>query len=62
MPLITKKPATPKPMFPCSVCGANAWWWRQASLFGWEQPGKWLCGRCHPDPRKEQPCQDAGEQ
>lgn len=62
MPLITKKPATPKPMFPCHVCGANAWWWRQASLSGWEQPGEWLCGRCHPDPRKEPPCQDAGEQ
>jgi hypothetical protein len=34
-----------KPDYPCSACGENKWWRRN---------GKWLCGRCHPEPQGEE--------
>ncbi len=36
-----------RPSYPCSVCGSENWWRRD---------GKWLCGRCHPDPQREGLC------
>ncbi|MFC2060032.1 DUF3854 domain-containing protein [Chloroflexota bacterium] len=34
-----------KPAYPCTVCGADNWWRRNG--------GRWLCGRCHPEPQGE---------
>jgi hypothetical protein len=32
-----------KPDYPCRICGSSNWW---------KSDGKWLCGKCHPEPQK----------
>ncbi len=34
-----------RPTKPCWVCGSNAWWLTP--------DGRWLCGKCHPNPNPE---------
>lgn len=35
-----------RPSSPCHNCHSNTWWLRG---------NEWICGRCHPDPRKLMP-------
>jgi hypothetical protein len=32
-----------RPAWPCSICGATSWWQHP-------RDGRWICGRCHPEP------------
>jgi len=43
--LTREKNSGNKPAYPCSVCGSDNWWRRD---------GEWLCGRCHPEPQREE--------
>jgi len=36
-----------KPTKPCHICGENAWWLTP--------DGRYLCGRCHPNPNEGDP-------
>ncbi len=38
------------PDHPCGNCGCVRWWWRASQRYG----AGWVCGRCHPEPRRLQ--------
>ena len=44
-----------RPRKPCGTCGSMEWWWREPRMiFESYSRGEWLCGRCHPNPNKEE--------